>query len=72
MTDVNIDISQDSSVSSILFLIYIRFLLSERINTSERILNYVNNVDLAVSSKSIEENCQLLQKLAEDLLLDSK
>ncbi len=72
MTDVNIDISQDSSVSSILFLIYIRFLLSERSNTSERVLSYVNDVDLVVSSKSIEENCQLLQKLAEDLLIDSK
>src|SRR5436189_1818317 len=72
MTDVNIDISQDLLVSSVLFLIYIRFLLSKRSNTSERILSYVNDVDLAVSSKSIEENCQLLQKLAEDLLLDSK
>ncbi len=70
MTDVNIDISQDSSVSSILFLIYIRFLLFEKSNTSERVLSYVNNVDLVVSSKSIEENCQLLQKLAEDLLID--
>jgi len=72
MTDVNIDILQDSSVSSVLFLIYIRFLLSERSNISERILSYVDDVGLAVSSKSIEENCQLLQKLAEDLLLDSK
>src|SRR5947199_3910115 len=72
MTNVNIDISQDSSVSSVLFLIYIRFLLSERSNISERVLSYVNDVDLAVSSKSIEENYQLLQKLAEDLLLDSK
>ena len=72
MTDVNIDISQDSSVSSVLFLIYIRFLLSERSNTSKRILSYMNDVNLVVSSKSIEENCQLLQKLAEDLLLDSK
>src|SRR5205809_5491295 len=72
MTDVNIDILQDSSVSSVLFLIYIKFLLSEKSNTSERILSYVNDVDLAVSSKFIEENCQLLQKLAENLLLDSK
>ena len=32
----------------------------------------MNNVDLTVSSKSIEENCQLLQKLAKDLLIDSK
>ena len=72
MTDVNIDISQDSSVSSVLFLIYIRFLLSERSNTSKRILSYVDDVELAVSSKSIEENCQLLQKLAKDLFLNSK
>src|SRR5207247_8928073 len=72
MTDVNIDISQDLSVSSVLFLIYIRFLLFERSNTSERILSYVNDVDLVVSSKFIEENCQLLQKLAEDLLLNLK
>src|SRR5437762_5113360 len=72
MTDVNIDISQGSSVSPVLFLIYIRFLLSERSNTSERILSYVDDVNLAVSSKSIEENCQLLQKLAENLLLDLK
>src|SRR5436189_6429546 len=72
MTNVNIYISQDSSVSPVLFLIYIRFLLSEKSNISERILSYVNDVDLAVSSKSIEENCQLLQKLAEDLLLDLK
>src|SRR5205814_4007371 len=50
----------------------IRFLLSEKSNISERILSYVNDVDLAVSSKSIEENCQLLQKLTEDLLLNSK
>ena len=59
-------------MSSVLFLIYIKFLLSKRFNTSERILSYVDDVELAVSSKSIEENCQLLQKLAEDLLLDSK
>src|SRR5437762_2732608 len=72
MIDVNIDISQDSSVSSVLFLIYIRFLLSERSNTSERILSYVDDVELVVSSKSIEENCQLLQKLAENLFLNSK
>ena len=72
MTDVNIDILQSSSVSLVLFLIYIRFLLSERSNISKRILSYMNDVSLAVSSKSIEENCQLLQKLAEDLLLDSK
>src|SRR5436189_821735 len=40
--------------------------------TPGRRRGYVDDVELAVSSKSIEENCQLLQKLAEDLLLDSK
>src|SRR5438034_8978727 len=60
MTDVNIGISQGSSVLSVLFLIYIRFLLSERSNTNERILSYVNDINLAVSSKFIEENYQLL------------
>ena len=69
MTDINIEIPQDSSVSPILFLIYIRFLFNKRINTSERILSYLDDIDLAVSSNSIEENCQLLQKLAKDLLI---
>src|SRR5204863_3404023 len=72
MTDINIEIPQGSSVSFILFLIYIRFLLSERSSTSERILSYIDDVGLTVSSKSIEENCQLLQKLAEELLIDSE
>ena len=71
MTDVNIGIPQGSPVSPILFLIYCRFILSERSNTSERILSYVDDIGLVVSSRSIEENCQLLQKLAEDLLLES-
>jgi len=60
MTNINIEILQDSPVSSILFLIYIRFLLSERSNTSKRILSYVNDVGLIVLSKSIKENYQLL------------
>src|SRR5438552_8834011 len=68
MTDVNIEISQDSSVSSILFLIYIRYSLSDR-SDDERIMSYVNDIELIVSSKSIERNCELLQKLAENLLL---
>ena len=55
--NINIEISQDSSVSSILFLIYIRFFFNKRINTSERILSYLDDIGLAVSSNSIEENC---------------
>ena len=68
MTDVNIEISQDSSVSPILFLIYIRYSLSD-ISDNERIMSFVDDIGLVVSSKSIEENCIQLQKLAENLLL---
>ena len=56
MTDINIGIPQDSPVLSILFLIYIRFLLSEKSNTSKRILSYINNISLIILSKSIKEN----------------
>ena len=68
MTDVNIDISQDSSISLILFLIYTRYSLSEKLS-DERIMSFVDDIELVVSSKSIEENCVLLQKLVENLLL---
>ena len=69
MNDIEIGISQESPISLILFLIYIRFLFTKRLNTSERILSYLDDIGLVVSSKSIEENCQLLQKLAQDLLV---
>ena len=65
MTNIKIGISQEFPISPILFLIYIRFLFTERkSSTDERILSYLNDIELAISSKSIEENCQLLQKLA--------
>ena len=56
MTNINIEILQDLLVLSILFLIYIRFLLSEKSSTSKKILSYINNIDLIVSSKFIKEN----------------
>src|SRR5436189_6315280 len=70
MTDIEIGIPQESPISPILFLIYIRFLFVERkSSTDERILSYLDDIKLAVSSKSIEKNYQLLQKLAQDLLI---
>ena len=70
MTNIEINISQEFSISPILFLIYIRFLFTERKSSiDERILSYLNNIKLVASLKSIEENCQLLQKLAQDLLI---
>src|SRR5436189_5372176 len=70
MTDIKIDIPQESPISLILFLIYIRFLFVKRkSSTDERILSYLDDIELVMSSKSIEENCQLLQKLTQDLLV---
>ena len=60
ITNIEIEIPQKSPVSLILFLIYIRFLFTKRSNTSERILSYLDDIGLVISSKSIEENCQLL------------
>ena len=70
MINIEINIPQGFPISPILFLIYIRFLFTERkSSTDERILSYLNDIGLAVSSKSIKENYQLLQKLAQDLLI---
>ena len=64
MTNIEVGIPQGSPISPILFLIYIKFLFTERkSNTNERILSYLDDIGLVASSKSIEENCQLLQKL---------
>ena len=56
MTDINIGILQELPVLLILFLIYYRFLLLERSNTSKRILSYIDNISLVISSRSIEKN----------------
>ena len=56
MINIEIGILQGLPISPILFLIYIKYLFTKRPNTSERILSYLNDIKLIVSSKSIEEN----------------
>ena len=70
MMNIEVGIPQESLISPILFLIYIKFLFTERKSSiDEKILSYLNDIELVASLKSIKENCQLLQKLAQDLLI---
>jgi len=58
-TDIQIGIQQDSPISPILFLIYIRNLFQD---LESRGISYINNIDLVASSESIEKNCKILKK----------
>ena len=61
MMNIKIGILQGSLISLILFLIYIRFLFTERkSSTDERILSYLDDIGLIASLKFIEKNYQLL------------
>src|SRR5216117_4466300 len=67
-TRVEIEISQESSISFILFLIYIRDIFSEINNMHIRSSSYVDDIELVASSKTIEENCLMLENVVEKLL----
>src|SRR6266536_1118875 len=67
-TRVEIEISQGSSISSILFLIYIKDIFSEINSMQIRSSSYVDNIELVASSETIEENCLMLENAAEKLL----
>ena len=67
-TSVSTEISQDSSISSILFLIYIRFLFKKIQITDIQVKssNYINDdVALIVEDKTAEENCQILEIISQ-------
>src|SRR6266536_3218325 len=67
-TRVEIEISQDSPISPILFLIYIKDIFSEINSMQIRSSSYVDNIGLVASSESIKENCLILENAAEKLL----
>src|SRR6266496_4169744 len=67
-TRVEIGISQRSSISSILFLIYIRDIFSEINSMQIRSPSYVDDIELVASSETIEKNCLMLENAAEKLL----
>src|SRR6266536_2813269 len=58
-TDIQIGIPQDSPISLILFLIYIRNLLQDLKN---RGIRYIDDIDLIASSESIEKNYKILKE----------
>ena len=61
-------VPQGSSVSPILFLIYISKLFKAHSNLSVRMPNYMDDIAIFASSKSVHENCQILQNAAEKLI----
>src|SRR5436309_4395659 len=67
-TRIEIEILQESSISSILFLIYIRNIFSEINSMQIRSSSYVDDIKLVVFSETIEKNCLMLENVAEKLL----
>ena len=53
MTDIKCEISQESSISSILFLIYVKNLF-KKINTKHsniKMLNFINNIIIYIENQ---------------------
>ncbi len=66
--NINAEISQDSPISPILFLIYISQLFKCNSNLAVRLISYIDDIAIVVSSKTIQENCKLLQYTARKLI----
>ena len=66
-TKVQIEISQSSPVSPVLFLIYIRDIFSNIKDLEVKNPSYINDISLITTSKSIERNCSILKTAVERL-----
>src|SRR5436189_5923596 len=67
-TRVEIEILQDSPISPILFLIYIKDIFSEINSMQIRSSSYVDDIELVASSETIEKNYLMLENATEKLL----
>ncbi len=74
MSNVNVDISQKSSVSSILYLFYNADFLKLLKQSSRKIaiIDFVDDINILTYDISTVENCRLLEKMHEHCLLWSR
>ncbi len=68
LVSINAGIPQESLVSPILFFIYISQLFKSNSHLSVRMISYIDNIILIVLSKTIQENCKLLQNIVKKLI----
>ncbi len=71
MSNVNVDISQKSSVSSILYLFYNANLLKLLEQSSRKVIviEFVDDINILIYDISTINNCKLLEKMHEHCLL---
>jgi hypothetical protein len=71
MSNVNVGISQKSSVSSILYLFYNANLLKllEQSSRKMTVIGFVNDINILIYDISTISNCRLLKEMHEHCLL---